>query len=504
MAAEPNHPRATLGRQDTQRLLSVGEAADLAQVSHMTLRSTVRAGRMTTVTGRRRGRLLRLLRVEELARVYPEVLDRLLPPAVPVEEIPALPVALPVALHGTPLADQGSDPHAPDPARAGAPQGDSAAYLWTQLDQLREQVRAARGHNRRLFDELSQSDSELRELRDGHVRDERTLCEAEVRVALGRQGVDAALAGQRRAQRLAAVALGAALLTAGISSFLLARQGNTVWAGEPTPDLPTESTAELTGPLQTVALPPGFLDAEPALEPALDAALDAGLDAGPIRVGAPITTAVPAVFRGPVMAVEDPSDASPLEMLSARSAPPATTLAPVEPPERDGTLERACTFHARVRAGSALRGLLGPCSGDWSPTLSAVVGRVRSGGRAYCRQHHVIASTLDGSIERARAEAEFSLAQGLLPPLLAMRIDNAAAAFLRARIPAWIESGFEAGPAAGHGVTGLEAADAWRVESWVRYRNSGGEDLRRTFRVELVLGDGAAGDVLRSFDWTDG
>ena len=115
----------------------------------------------------------------------------------------------------------------------------------------------------------------------------------------------------------------------------------------------------------------------------------------------------------------------------------------------------------------------------------------------------MIASTLGGSLERARAEAEFTLAQRLLPPLLEMRIDNAAASFLSRRIPVWIESGFEAGPAPGHVVTKLRAADAWRVESWVRYRDSGGFDLSRTFRLELILGDGAAGDVLRSFDWTD-
>jgi len=525
MAAEANHPHptpggtpgGTLGRKDTARLLSVGEAADLAQVSHMTLRNAVRAGRMRTVTGRRRGRLLRLVRVEELARVYPEVLDWPLPPSVPVEE---LPVALSLADDGTavvaggePLEDQASDPSGNDPAEDREPEEGSADYLWAQLDQLRDQVRSTRDHNRRLFDELTESDRAVRELRDGHTHDERVMREAEARLALEREGFETALVGQRRARRLASLSLGAVLLTAGVSSFLLSRQGTTVWAAEPTEltELTKATPAGSTGPVPTVALPTDFSYTEPPLDAEPEVGPHPPTFEAPRAAPEAVSSAaiVPAVFRGPVLAVELPSDASAVEAIveeAAASTTPVPIGAPVrtvEQPAPAATDDLPCTFHARVRPGSVLRGLLGPCSGDWSLALSAVVGRVRVGGEAYCRQHHLIASTLGGSLERARAEAEFTLSQGMLPPLLGVRIDNAAAAFLLDRAPVWIESGFEAGPAPSHVVTELQAVDAWRVESWVRYRDPGGLDIRRTFRMELVLGDGVAGDVLSSFAWTD-
>jgi hypothetical protein len=95
-------------------------------------------------------------------------------------------------------------------------------------------------------------------------------------------------------------------------------------------------------------------------------------------------------------------------------------------------------------------------------------------------------------------------AEGLLSPLLSLRVERSAASMLREEIPVWIQSGFESGIlGVGHHVEPTGKADRWSVNSWVRYLDFAGVEIQRRFRLSLALGDGPRGDVLLSLQWEE-
>src|SRR5688572_24228438 len=77
--------RSAEGPFDEARLLTVGQAADLLGVAHVTLRQWVRAGRIATHPGRKGGLAVDLVRAGDLAALDPRVRERALPAAFRVE-----------------------------------------------------------------------------------------------------------------------------------------------------------------------------------------------------------------------------------------------------------------------------------------------------------------------------------------------------------------------------------------------------------------------------------
>ncbi|MEZ6004319.1 MAG: hypothetical protein R3F33_09055 [Planctomycetota bacterium] len=164
----------------------------------------------------------------------------------------------------------------------------------------------------------------------------------------------------------------------------------------------------------------------------------------------------------------------------------------------------ACAYFGLTLPGQELHDVLGPCIGPWNEDEQAVAGGFRHGGQALCRHHYGFAKDQAGSVDRVRKIARYAKQEGLLPPLVRLRVEHGASELLQARIGKWIESGFEAGLSQAHKVTALDAPDTWRIESWVRPM---GDPQRlpalRHFVMELQLAAEHGQDRLVSFRWVD-
>jgi hypothetical protein len=105
---------------------------------------------------------------------------------------------------------------------------------------------------------------------------------------------------------------------------------------------------------------------------------------------------------------------------------------------------------------------------------------------------------------RASEMAMVAKAEGLLSPLLGLRVERSAASMIREEVPVWIQSGFESGLlGVEHLVEPMDTADHWRVRSWVRYLDFAGVEMKRRFELRLALGDGPRGDVVLSLEWQE-
>ena len=163
----------------------------------------------------------------------------------------------------------------------------------------------------------------------------------------------------------------------------------------------------------------------------------------------------------------------------------------------------ACEVGPLTGLDQPLREILGPCLGAWNPGKKAVVGTHRQDGKFWCAHHSVVARQLNGSIVRAKEIAEFAKGEGLVPPLVQLRIDRAAAEFLEARTGTWIESGFESGTPSDHKATRLVGRDRWRLESWVRTQNDENGAQRRAFQMQVELNGSEWRDRELAFHWMD-
>lgn len=476
--------RAPRGRDDPDRLLGLGEAAELLGLSHMELRDALGEGKLETLPGRRGERLMRLVRVGDLARFWPAALEAVLPLPVPgTELVPA-----------TPPVDPAPVAHPPPPPRSRPLTGDSpdpSAYLWNQLDHLRGEVRAGEQENRRLLGELARSGGEVRDLLEKIALAEARRAELEARLARERSQVEGALNAVRRTRRLGAAGVLAAVAGGALIWFGGYGGSGSVRAGE-SPPAETRHSPTLVPPLGEGPRPVPLPD-------------DGGFAAE--------TSIAPAVVT-PVSSVssEDPG--------TAREAGAPGSGDPTEEAQGDGTLaeperageapgalpgDRPCAQAVRTRRGGGWRSILGPCRGRWNQDLRAVVGTHRVGGVSTCGHHHFFQRVLGGSLERARDMAAFARREGLVPPLVKLRVNRAGADFLQRRVPsAWIDSGFEAGVDGGHDLLARPGIDAWSLRSWVRYRDPQGVEQRRSFRMQLTLDEGPQGDRLTLFQWTDG
>lgn len=176
--------------------------------------------------------------------------------------------------------------------------------------------------------------------------------------------------------------------------------------------------------------------------------------------------------------------------LSAAAAAPLAYVPDEAPP---------CAFHDAARLGSELRAALGPCMGPPTRDGAAVAGTHRVDGVPCCK-HHQLAQRLGGDHDELRGAAALARAEGALPPLVAARVDRAAALFLRARLGAWRASGVDDLAGEGHRVR-LGDDGVAHVETWVELDLDGSPDAtveRRRVTLALELSDGPSGDTLLS------
>lgn len=501
------------------RLLTLGEAAELLGLPDMVLGREVRAGRLETAVGWRRGRLTRVVRAGELASLDPTVLERQLPPAVPVElssvealepqEIgtsaevtpgtgtPAPSAQQPAGSGGEAKLEVSSSVNARDTAPApaqGASPGDAPASASVPDGEVASPGGAAPGS-------VSPELSSERAAADGGVAHELQQVLELRRVQHAVELEEERAVGARSARRVVALQRTQWALLAGLGLVLALAlpsvdDGGLVH-GAASVDPPAAPLAPATQQ--------GQPEASPAVVP-MESRWATEAEATP-RLPVPVPVQLPGPFKMETGEVEtgkvetgEVETSVDVGSASLPEEPPASheTLGPT--PAKPG--EPPCAYFERTRPGEELRALLGPCSGAWSDEHQAVAGVLRRGGEAYCRHHHFFAEQLRGSVARAEEVAALAEREGLVPPLLDLRIDRAGAAFLRRRVGDWVESGFEAGLVGGegHGVTPL-GEDQWHLRSWVRYLDVGGVEHRRVFEMDLRLDDGPEGDRLLSFEW---
>ena len=472
----------TLVRDDPERLLSFGEAANLLGVADMQLGGAIRAGQLVARVGSCDGRVSRLIRAGDLAALDPLVLDRELPAPRPNRHSGAgLDWALgPAGGEGLQGLDEGQGSLSPGAASGEALTAEAGASDTGDLERrLVESQRREQGLLAMLEEEQERHRVQLFEHQASHDRTSQSLL------------------AHRRIQ-------GMLVLGFLISSAVLVRSWHQLPMGLSGVAVAATGADGAVGGLPVEALPSSAQeDVEPvdALEaPGLD--LGHG-DGGPDQIGALLLRddgapthsvapmpAIPGANEGDVSAPFDP-----LPWVSVE--PEFLWLAPARD---DGP---PCHFHALTRPGTDLRGLIGPCAGPWNSSCQAVAGLLRLEGVSYCRHHHFFVSRLGGSVDRAREIAQLARSEGLVPPLMALRVERAGSAFLRRRVGEWLDSGFQSGQVGGHEhqLESCPDPDRWRIRSWVLYRDVGGNEIRTSFSMLLQVGDDFSGDRLLELVW---
>jgi len=201
---------------------------------------------------------------------------------------------------------------------------------------------------------------------------------------------------------------------------------------------------------------------------------------------------------------EQADEATPRLVTPAEAAPRAVQQPPAAEPEEPvaaAYVEQPCFYYPLTKPGEELRSVLGPCLGTWSHELDAPVGAHRLHGKAVCSQHRFVVTSLGGSLEDARRDAAFAREQGLLPPLVRIRVHRRAVDFMKRQVPNWLESGLEGLSQGEHRLAGLEQDDTYALESWVTFEDPDEGTLKRDFVMELRVNEGPGGDTLIRFDW---
>jgi hypothetical protein len=458
---------------DEARLLTVGQAADLLGVAHVTLRQWVRAGRIATHLGRTGGLEVDLVRAGDLAELDPRVHERSLP-----ETSEGDPVA---GAHPARTGRQRAGASerrivlAADVPTAGAPTSvDWSSDLTRELERLRTDLAEERARGRARAVELEAVERDLRRLLGRTTEQPARGTEEHAAHAVPIGG--AALATHRPRQGLPLLALLPALVLGFVARPWLTTTPEIVQSAAGAPSGATGAVAASDASTTVFEVVVG--DAA-ATEREELSQLSGSTDAPPV---APASTAdgdrvalAPADFEG---------------RLTARELRPLA-YTPVSGP--------VCAF-----GGQPLD--LGPCMGP--PTLAGdgVAGTHRVDGVDCCR-HHQLAQRLGGDLAQLAATAELARQEGVLPPLVAARIDRAVGEFLRARFGAWRAAGVDEAQGEGHHVQ-VDAQGVATVETWIELEqpvsdgaapaaaSAGPTGTRRDLRLVLEVSDGADGDVL--------
>jgi hypothetical protein len=287
------------------------------------------------------------------------------------------------------------------------------------------------------------------------------------------------------------------------------RRGDT--ATSPRDAVPSSSTLAAAGGAEAVLAGPALAgEAEPSErltdDPAAVAAPSSGAESG---------------------AADPDPDPGPTDVDPARpvaSDPPEASAGPARlrarlplsmgdlPGRRAGALDGVtrCAFGAPELSASEARGVLGPCYGTAGPEGDGVLATDRVGGVPCCK-HHAAVQRLRGvagdprALEVATREAEQARRDGLVPPMLELRAERAAAPLVRHLLGGWRSSGLD-GWSEGRehrwaeAPRGDDGARRLELTSWVE-RGEDGVDAR--YRLTIELSGGPGGDRALSFQWLD-
>ena len=547
MHPEPQNPP----QPEPGDVLSLAEAAAWVGVGHLDLRAGLDAAEVQLIAGMRGGRALRLVRVCDLRTVFPSVATKPAPGAewftevCPEDEVPGALFAglsrLRPSAGGMPArSTKPAEPESvrEDPQRdAGVASGETTRYLRRQLDRTRAEVAVTKDENSRLKQELLSSADAVKKWLDC-VRDDAPRTGPPVRASMGTP-IDPPCPPAARVVRQASptvrkggaekaswhhrlsLIVGGLLVVVGLvgGSGIVGGLGwggrKVVSEGQPTPvreasgraprSTLVQNEAPAAEPETVIADQGSAVGREPSIDPSWVGPSDRDLFE---LFNAEKSDSEPEVAATEAVEVEAPEAPEAPEAIVP--APPMVVApgsaifeASMAQSGEQGVGE-CCLYFAVTRPGMEGRDLIGPCQGVWSPRLGAVVASHHRHEHSICRGHDHFDRTMRGSMARAREMTRVAKAEGLLSPLLSLRVERSAASMLREEIPVWIQSGFESGVlGVGHHVEPTGKADRWSVDSWVRYLDFAGVEIQRRFRLSLALGDGPRGDVLLSLQWEE-
>lgn len=522
-------------------VLSLAEAAAWVGVGHIALRARLDSGGVHLLAGKRRGRALRLVRVCDLRELFPSVVATPCPlmdgstEVWPDEEVPG---ALFAGLSRLgPVTGRGAAPRCGSDAVGGDEEGsveagseETARYLRQQLGRTRTEVAATKDENARLKRELLSSAEAVKIWLDcvrvdsvrrvppviispaPKVHIPRSPAAGRDRWSSPTPGVEASRRAsqwdswQHRFTLLAGGLLVGAGLLGGSGIVGGLGRGSTVSAFEPRDVPEKQAQGGMSGPRWVRAVAPAEVRIAEAV--GLDPVVDPDPGDATEWDGPSSADQHSANEAGSRHGMESEEIAPPLVV--ERSAPPMV-IAPGSAILAASVVQRgvqamgeSCMYTSVTRPGMEGRELIGPCQGSWSPRLGAVLASHHRDDHWTCRGHEHFDRALGGSMVRAREVAAVAKAEGVLSPLMSLRVERGAVSMLREEIPVWIQSGFESGIlGVGHFVEPMAADAHWRVNSWVRYVDFAGVEIHRRFRLSLALGDGPRGDVLLSLQWAE-
>lgn len=515
---------------DPDRWWSFGEAADRAGVTHRTLQSWAERGDLMVRTAWREGIEVRLVRAGDVARLAPDV-------ARDQGEVTSLEErALFTGPRRSALGAGAAVP--PLPAEGGEPEryeDDRDAWRRTaelEIQRLREDLaaaRAARTVGREPAVPPPAAAMDLWSVEGGAEG---------AGPAVGKRGGPSwpmALA----AGLLLGVALGASLDRVSLGRGAPDGEGS---GGTVTPArdaVLSSSTQAAAGGAEVVlagAAPAG--EAEPSERLTDDPSMVA-VPSSAVPSSAVPLSAVPSDGAESGAAAPDPGptdvDPQPAGVDPARpvaSDPPEASAGPARlrarlplsmgdlPGRRAGALDGVtrCAFGAPELSSSEARGVLGPCHGTAGPEGDGVLATDRVGGVPCCK-HHAAVQRLRGvagdprALEVATREAEQARRDGLVPPMLELRAERAAAPLVRHLLGGWRSSGLD-GWSEGRehrwaeAPRGDDGARRLELTSWVE-RGEDGVVARYRLTIELSGGPGSGpgsgpgGDRALSFQWLD-
>lgn len=509
------------GISQSDNLLTIGEAAEQASVALLELREHIRGGRIATVRGQRLGDEIPLISLEALVHIYPSAARRRRRPLGTLAERGIAVLGQSGAMQddaqagGESALPKGAERRrkpAPDAARAGAAAAEGSdaevAKLEQEIERLRQQVNAAQDQNQTLMVDLDSASAEAQRVLDGERAPAARRRKHRDRSQREQMELDTALQGV--GTHRSALGWFSALAGLVVAALLVAWLRNPVHAAMVAPEPPApdpyalreaivvrslrdgvalerrlaakrrERQRKTNEQLADPANPLGDAPASGAPGSSSTADLASGLTGGSAEADADQATA----------ASDTPAPSGPQVPADQKVAAPVSTGEP-------------CEMFLLTAEGQPLREVLGPCLGSWNPAEKAIAGVHRQDSKHWCLHHTVIARDLGGSIVRAKEIAEFAEKDGLVPPLLQLRVNRTAATFLEARTGTWIESGFESGSGSDHRTIRLVGRDRWKLESWVRLPLPDGTAQRREFRMQVELNGSEWLDRELDFEWVD-
>ncbi|HPF15516.1 MAG: hypothetical protein H6830_04705 [Planctomycetes bacterium] len=537
-------------------LLTFGEAAEFAQVSLMELRNQLRKLSIPTRLGWRGGVALQLVSLETLEQIYPGLAQRhrksgpsLVERGIRlVHKEPEVSQASKEPKHPAPRAPkaQATNPKVPKPkTQPPSTQAPSTQPVARQpeppvapdepdLKQLYREIEEATARNERLLEELAQAGEGLERLLNPAPVEappasrtpaaqrplQATAIPIPLEVRAAGSASEEALARTEEWKRLVQAeshlershrrVQWASWSFAALLVFLVAYKGSDwMLAGPPNTGrpLPASDPFRAENELGSTLFAQGPTSEDFAQVPSPGEAAPAEPS------GAPLVSFAEAVAAPNLLVPEPRPDSKPASGFMEASAPRKVESGVTEAAaDSMGSASEfldlvlsedpACKFGNLTAPGQPLRDVLGPCLGPWNAELKAVAGGFRYAGIPLCRHHYTFQKELGGSIERASTVAHFAEQEGLVPPLVRLRVEHGASQLLQARVGKWVESGFEAGVSNSHRVTRQGTPDVWRIESWVRLQTGTTEapELRH-FTMEIELGADRGRDRLLSFAW---